>query len=118
VLPRLLTLLNRVLTGAYVPAQAQIGAGTKIAYGGAGLMIHPRSVVGKNCLLSPGVVVGGRSGVRQVPVIEDDVRIYPHAVLLGPIRVGRGCVVAANAVVVDSQPAGTVLVAPKATALQ
>lgn len=42
------------------------------------------------------------------PVIEDDVVIGCGARVLGPIRIGRGAFIGANAVVLDDVPAGAV----------
>jgi serine O-acetyltransferase len=109
-LARLLALAMRVITGAHVPASAEIGRGTIFAYGAAGLVLHDRVVVGENCLLSPGVVVGGRSGHWEVPIIEDNVSLYPGAKVLGPVTIGRGSVVGANAVVVSSLSPNSVVV--------
>jgi serine O-acetyltransferase len=113
VLPRFATLLNRIVLGAYIPSECTIGAGTKLAYGGSGLVLHPRVVIGPRCLLSPGVVVGGRGGHAVVPVVGSDVKLFPGAKVLGPIVVGDGAVIGANAVVVDNVPPGAVIVAPK-----
>lgn len=112
-LPRVATLANRILLGAYIPSECIIGAGTKLAYGGSGVVLHPHAVIGVRCLLSPGVVVGGRGGHSQVPVVGSDVKLFPGAKILGPIAVGDGAIIGANAVVVDDVPPGATIVAPK-----
>ena len=56
------------------------------------------------------MVIGGRSEIYEVPVIEDDVQIGAGAKVLGPIRVGRGAVIGANAVVLHDVPPGAVVV--------
>jgi serine O-acetyltransferase len=114
---KLLTMTMRIITGAYVPAAARIGRGTKFAYGAAGLVLHERVAIGNNCLLSPGVVVGGRGGHYDVPRIEDDVKLYPGSMVLGPITIGRGSVIGANAVVVSDLSPGSVVVAPASRVL-
>jgi serine O-acetyltransferase len=48
-------------------------------------------------------VVPGQQGV-QVPVIEDNVFIGAGAKVLGPVRIGRGATVGANAVVTRDVP--------------
>jgi len=105
-------LLIRVVTGATIPAEVAFPASTKVAYGGSGLVIHPRVRLGENCLLSPGVVVGGRAGHWGVPVLEDNVQLSPGAKVLGPIRVGSGAIIGANAVVINDVAAGQTVVAP------
>jgi serine O-acetyltransferase len=44
------------------------------------------------------------------PVIEDDVLIGAGARLLGPIRVGAGAIIGANAVVLEDVPPGALAV--------
>lgn len=43
------------------------------------------------------------------PIVEDDVVVTAGARVLGPIRLGRGCVVGANAVVIDDVPPGAIV---------
>lgn len=47
-----------------------------------------------------------RSGERWAVIIEDDVVIGGHAVIMPGVRIGRGAVVAANATVTTDLPAG------------
>ena len=105
-------LLIRVVTGATIPAEVAFPASTKVAYGGSGLVIHPLVRLGENCLLSPGVVVGVRAGHWDVPVLEDNVQVFPGAKVLGPIRVGFGAIIGANAIVINDVAAGQTIVAP------
>lgn len=112
--PKLFTVLGWVLSGAYIPSECKIGKNCKVAYGGSGLVVHPRAIIGNHCLLSPGVVIGGRGGHYPVPVIGDNVSIFPGAKILGPIRIGDGASIGANAVVVESVLPGEAVVAPKA----
>lgn len=108
-LARLCDLLGIVLFSAYVPSTATIGRHTKLAYGGLGVVIHHRAAIGCNVMIASGVTIGGRSKHVEVPVIEDDVYIGSGAKILGPIRIGRGSVIGANAVVVDDVPARSVV---------
>jgi hypothetical protein len=77
------------------------------------LNVSPRSLkVGRRVAFFSallGVVVGGRSEIYEVPVIEDDVQLGVGAKVLGPVRVGRGAIVGANAVVLHDVPAGAVV---------
>jgi serine O-acetyltransferase len=100
---------GRILFSAHVPPEAEIGEGVELGYGGIGVIVHRDAVIGRNVLLSPGVVVGGRSELPGAPVIEDDVKIGAGAKILGPIRIGAGARVGANAVVIhDVAPGETV----------
>jgi serine O-acetyltransferase len=118
VLPRLLTLFNRVVFATQLPAQTQIGRGVSLNYSGLGTVIHARVVIGDHVEIGPGVVIGGRSKIFEVPVIEDHVQIGVGAKVLGPVRVGRGAVIGANAVVLHDVPAGAVVVGIPARVLR
>jgi serine O-acetyltransferase len=109
-LPLLLTLFNRVVFAAQIPASTQIGRGVKLNYSGLGTILHKRVVIGDRVEIGSGVVIGGRSKHWDVPVIESDVEIGVGAKVLGPIRVGRGAVIGANAVVLHDVPPGAVVV--------
>jgi serine O-acetyltransferase len=109
-LPRFLSLVNRIVFSVQVPAETQIGKGVRLNYSGLGTVLHARAVIGDRVEIGPGVVVGGRSEIFEVPVIEDDVAIGVGAKVLGPVRVGRGAVVGANAVVLHDVPPGAVVV--------
>ena len=117
-LPRLLTLFNRVVFAVQLPAATQVGRGVKLNYSGLGTVIHARVVIGNDVEIGPGVVIGGRSEIHEVPVIEDGVHIGVGAKVLGPIRVGRGAVIGANAVVLHDVPPGAVVVGIPARVLR
>lgn len=89
---------------SFIPASAQIGEGTVFGYKGIGVIVHKRAVIGKNCIVGTNVTIGGKSGHYQVPHIGDDVDISTGAKILGPVTVGDGCVIGANAVVIKDCP--------------
>lgn len=108
-IPRLLALFNRVVFAVQLPAETRIGRGVQLSYSGLGTVIHPRAIIGDRVRIGPGVVIGGRSEIYEVPIIEDDVLLGVGAKILGPVRVGRGALVGANAVVLNNVPAGAVV---------
>ena len=112
------TLMARTLFAAHVAPEALIGPGTQLGYGGIGVIIHKDAVIGRNVLISPGVVIGGRSGLRGVPQIEDEVKIGTGAKVLGPIRIGKGARIGANAVVVNDVPPGATVAGVPARPMQ
>jgi serine O-acetyltransferase len=66
--------------------------------------IHPGAIV------SPFVTIGLRSGNFVGPTIGRDVNIGTGAKIIGPIRVGEGAEIGANAVVLDDVPDGVTVV--------
>lgn len=98
-----------VLFSCSLPAEARIGSGTILGYRGLGIVIHKRAVIGRGCLIGPHVVIGGRSGHYEVPVLGDRVFVGAGAKVQGPVHVGDGAVVGANAVVVHDVPARSVV---------
>ena len=108
-LPKLLWGLGYLCFNAHIPYTAEIGEGTQLGYGGMGIVIHGRTKIGRNCLIGQQVTIGGKSRHYEVPVIGDNVYIAAGAKVLGPIRVGDGAVIGANAVVVKDVPAHCVV---------
>ena len=97
-----------IMMGAVINIGAVIGAGTMIDMGA---ILGGRATVGENCHIGAGTVL---AGVIEPPsaepvVIEDNVMIGANAVVLEGIRVGKGAVVAAGAIVVDNVAPNTVV---------
>lgn len=97
-----------IMMGAVINIGAEIGEGTMIDMGA---ILGGRAIVGKNCHIGAGTVLAGVvEPASATPVtIEDDVLIGANAVVLEGVRVGKGSVVAAGAVVVENVPAGVVV---------
>jgi len=108
-LPRLLSLFNRLVFATQLPAQTRIGRGVRLSYSGLGTVIHARAVIGDHVEIGPGVVIGGRSQIHEVPVIEDFVQIGVGAKVLGPVHVGRQSLVAGCELVLHDVPPGAVV---------
>jgi len=100
----------RILFSAHIPPEARIGEGVHLGYGGLGIVVHKDAVIGRNVLVSAGVVLGGRSGIPGAPIIEDNVLIGVGAKILGPVRIGEGAKIGANAVVIDDVLPGDTVV--------
>ena len=109
-IPRLLYILNRVVFSIALPPSVSVGRNVLFGYSGLGIVVHARVVIGNNVKISQNVTLGGRSGYLEVPVIEDDVDIGAGACVLGPVRIGRGAKIGANAVVLKDVPAGAIAV--------
>jgi serine O-acetyltransferase len=109
IIPRLLQRINFVLFHCYVPASLALGEGTRLGYGGLGIVLHERARIGRNVFISQQVTIGGRARRFGVPTIEDDCFIGVGARVLGPIRLGAGSIVGANAVVLHDVPPRSVV---------
>lgn len=106
---RLVTRVARHLFAAHLAPEAEIGRGTALGYGGLGVVVHKDARIGRDVILAPGVVLGGRSGIAGAPRIGDRVQIGAGAKILGPITVGDGAVIGANAVVLHDVAPGDVV---------
>lgn len=109
VIPKLMYRLIFLGYNSSIPMSAEIGEGTTFGYGGMGVVLHSRCRIGKHVLIAQQVTVGGRSGMWGVPVIEDNCFLGAGAKILGPIRIGEGSVVGANAVVLEDVPPRSVV---------
>lgn len=70
-----------------------------------GIVIHSGAVIGSRVTVMQQVTIGTKDpGDNAAPVIEDNVYIGAGAKVLGGIRVGRGAIVGANAVVTRDVP--------------
>ncbi len=118
VLPSVLRKTIQYLHGSYLPFEAELGEGTQLGYGGMGIVIHKDVRIGRYCLISHQVTIGGRSGLRELPVIGDYVRIGAGAKILGNVRVGDFAVIGANAVVVKDVAPGAVMAGAPARELR
>jgi len=108
---RLLSQLNRFLTGIEIHPGARIGRRFFIDHG-SGVVIGETAEVGDDVLLYQGVVLGGTTLERKKrhPTIGNNVVIGAAAILLGSITVGDGAQIGANSVVVNSVPPGATVV--------
>lgn len=103
--------IARWLTGIEIHPGARIGRRLFIDHG-MGVVIGETAEIGDDVLIYHGVTLGGLSGQpgKRHPTIEDNVTIGAGAQVLGPIRVGRGARVGANAVVVSPVAPGCTVV--------
>ncbi|UBH16515.1 2,3,4,5-tetrahydropyridine-2,6-dicarboxylate N-acetyltransferase [Macrococcus armenti] len=97
-----------IMMGATINIGAIVGEGTMIDMNAT---LGGRATTGKNVHVGAGAVL---AGVIEPPsakpvVIEDDVLIGANAVVLEGVRVGKGAVVAAGAIVTEDVPAGSVV---------
>jgi serine O-acetyltransferase len=77
-----------------------------------GIVIHGNSVIGDDCVVRQGVTLGIKSTDRpdEAPVLGRRVDIGAGAKILGPVRIGDGAKIGANAVVLCDVPANAIAV--------
>jgi len=103
-----------VATGIQIPAEARIGKGLRIHHFG-GIILHPSVELGEHCTIFHGVTLGETRTMEGAPCVGNDVVMGAGAKILGRIRLGDGCRVGANAVVLTSVPPHYVAVGVPAT---
>lgn len=96
------------LMGIELRTTTKVGPGLRIFHG-VGLVVHDATVIGSGCTLRQNTTIGSRHDGGPCPVLEDGVDVGANAVVLGGIRVGRGAVIGAGAVVIKDVPAGAVV---------
>ncbi|MGE0744743.1 MAG: serine O-acetyltransferase [Rhodospirillales bacterium] len=110
-LGRFLSHMGRFLTGIEIHPGATVGRRLFIDHG-MGCVIGETAEIGDDVTLYHGVTLGGISlnpGKRH-PTLRDDVVVGAGAQVLGPITVGEGARVGANAVVLADVPPGVTMV--------
>jgi serine O-acetyltransferase len=110
-LARFLSQFARWMTGIEIHPGAVIGQGVFIDHG-MGVVIGETAEVGDDVLLFHGATLGGkamRRGKRH-PTLGDRVVVGAGAKVLGPVWVGDGAQIGANAVVIADVPPGAVAV--------
>jgi serine O-acetyltransferase len=113
---RLLSQLTRWLTGIEIHPGATIGRRFFIDHG-MGVVIGGTAEIGDDVMLYQGVTLGGRSlmKVKRHPTLGNGVTIGAGAKVLGPITIGAGSAVGANAVVVKDAPPESIITGIPAT---
>ncbi|WP_088307661.1 serine O-acetyltransferase EpsC [Novosphingobium sp. B 225] len=105
--------VSRFLTAIDIHPGAEIGKNFFIDHGF--VVIGETAVIGDNVTMYQGSTLGGTNptngvGGKRHPTIGDDVIISLGAAILGPIMVGKGSRIGANAVVMKEVPEGATMV--------
>lgn len=103
-LPRIIYVLQYLVSNSAVPPSVEIGKRTKFAYRGIGVVIHKNAVIGDDCMIGQGMTIGGRSKKIEVPIIGNNVYLGAGARVLGPIKIGNNVIIGPNAVVLHDLP--------------
>ena len=109
---RAVEVLNHLICANSVSIAADIDDSTIFYHRGLGCVVHPKTIIGKNCRIFQGVTCGSKwsSGVcmGEAPQIGNNVMIGAGAVILGALTVGDNAIIGANAVVICDIPANTI----------
>jgi serine O-acetyltransferase len=95
---------------------AQVSIGDPVIVEPGVYVVHGQVVVDglveirSGVVISPFVTIGLRSGNVTGPTVQRDVSIGTGAKLIGPVTVGAGARIGANAVVLDDVPPGATVV--------
>jgi serine O-acetyltransferase len=102
---RLLSHLNRFLTGVEIHPGAQLGRRVFIDHG-MGVVIGETAEIGDACVLYKGVVLGGvsQARVRRHPKLGKRVVVGSNACVLGAVDVGDGARIGSGSVVIRDVP--------------
>jgi serine O-acetyltransferase len=106
---RVLSQLTRFATGIEIHPGATIGRRFFIDHG-MGVVIGETAEIGNDVMLYHGVTLGGRSleQVKRHPTLGDRVTVGAGAKILGPVVIGEGSAIGANAVVTRDVPADSI----------
>lgn len=108
---RILAQVTRFLTGVEIHPGSTIGRRFFIDHG-MGIVIGETAEIGDGVMLYHGVTLGGQvlTQTKRHPTIGDNVTIGAGAKVLGPIIIGEGSAVGANAVVTKDVPANCIAI--------
>ncbi|QNQ90928.1 serine O-acetyltransferase [Corynebacterium poyangense] len=115
-LARILSQLTRFFTGIEIHPGATIGRRFFIDHG-MGIVIGETAEIGDGVMLYHGVTLGGQvlTQTKRHPTIGNNVTIGAGAKVLGPIYIGEGSAVGANAVVTKDVPPNSIAIGIPAT---
>lgn len=98
VLPRLIHIVNVYVFRITIGPHVVVREGTYLPHGD--VVIDGLVYIGKRCVIAPFTSIGLVGGEPRGPWIEDNVQVGTGARILGPVHIGQGARIGANAVVV------------------
>jgi serine O-acetyltransferase len=109
-LSRLVEHLIRVIYAARIPAEAEIHPSVHFSHNALAVVITKKARIGARCQIGMHVLLGSAWPREGGPHLEEDVVVMSGAKVLGPVRIGRGSVIGANAVVLKDVPPHSLVV--------
>lgn len=119
VMAKLIKCINRVIYSCDIAYSVDIPKSTSLPHQGLGVVIHPATKIGEDCVICQNVTLGQladgprilagqvkekHGGRGHAPSIGNNVLIGAGACILGGIIIGNNVSIAANAVVLDDVP--------------
>lgn len=87
--------------GLQVPFATEIGEGLYIGHG-IGIIINPKTKIGKNCNISQFTTIGNNKGIGAE--IGENVYIGPNVCIVEDVKIGNNVKIGAGTVVVHNVP--------------
>lgn len=115
-IPRLISQINRFITGIEIHPGARIGKRFFIDHG-MGIVIGETTEIGDDVMMYHGVTLGGhgwwtdKKGAKRHPTIRNGVTLGVGCKVLGPINVGENSKIGADAIILEDIPPNSTVVA-------
>jgi serine O-acetyltransferase len=109
-LSRLVEHLVRLVYAARIPAEAAIHPSVHFSHNALAVVITKKARIDARCQIGMHVLLGSAWPREGGPHLEEDVVVMSGAKVLGPVRIGRGSVIGANAVVLKDVPPHSLVV--------
>lgn len=103
----LYTIIVQWIMGIELPPSVLCGKGLQLFHG-VGLVVHPDSVIGEDCILRHCTTLGSKGnagfGSQMAPILGDHVDVGCNVVIIGSLSVGNYAVIGAGSVIVHDVP--------------
>ena len=96
------------ITGFQIPPNT-VGEGLTIWHWGP-IIVNPKTKIGTNCTIYPGVLIGHKEEGQPAPVIGDNVFICSRAKIIGNVHIGNNVTIGHNCVITHDIPDNTKIV--------
>lgn len=104
--------INRIIYSCDISYQVNIPISTKLPHQGLGVVMHPKTIIGENCIIFQHSTFGVAHGEGQnngAPILGNNVMVGVGATILGLIRIGNNVSIGAHAVVISDIPDNVVV---------
>ncbi|MBV9541982.1 MAG: serine acetyltransferase [Alphaproteobacteria bacterium] len=114
-LSRTIDVSIRVVYSARIPHHCTIHPTVHFSHNALAVVVTKEAIIGEGCQIGTHVVLGSNWPEPGGPILEPNVIVHTGAKIFGPVVIGKGSVVGANAVVLDDVPAGCLVAGVPAT---